>query len=205
MSITTFSELKTAIANWIERDDLTDRIPEFITLAEAKINDEVRIREMRERDATLTASTSSRLVAVPAGFIDAEQLEMTYSSQIWFPTFVTHWNMKHHRNITDGPPHFFTLWGGNIEFERTPDYAYSMELTFYKKQTALSDSNTTNDVLTNYPNIYLYASLIAAEPYMNNDPRIKTWAALYEDARDTANNANKYSAHSGPVRRTVRV
>ena len=43
MAIGTYAELKTAVANWLDRDDLTDRIPEFIALAEAKMNRNLRI------------------------------------------------------------------------------------------------------------------------------------------------------------------
>jgi hypothetical protein len=37
-------------------------------------------------------------------------------------------------------------------------------------------------VLTNYPDLYLYGSLIEAEPFMQNDERIQTWMGLYDRA-----------------------
>jgi hypothetical protein len=49
MSITTYAELKTAVANWLARADLTDRIPEFILMAEDRIARELHDDQTMER------------------------------------------------------------------------------------------------------------------------------------------------------------
>jgi len=68
MAISTYSELTTAVANWLDRDDLTLRIPEFIALAEAKFNRTLRLRSM---EAKYTADTvaGQRNLALPTGYI----------------------------------------------------------------------------------------------------------------------------------------
>lgn len=193
MAINTYSTLQTALANWLHHSNLTDRIQEFIALAEAMINDEVEIKEMQLTDDTLTASTSSRFVTLPTGFNKPEELEITYSSQIWYPEYVDKADLKKHRDTTDGPPGYYTVWGSQLEFERVPDYAYSMTLDYFGKVSALSDAAPTNDVLTNYPDIYLYGSLVAGEPYLVNDERFPLWLGMYEKCRDRANLANRRS------------
>jgi len=68
MAISTFAELKTAAANWLDRSDLTDRIPEFIALAEARFNRILRIRDME------TVSTSISTVAGNEGIFPSHRL-----------------------------------------------------------------------------------------------------------------------------------
>ena len=60
MAIGTYAELQTAVANWLDRDDLTDRIPEFIALAEAKMNRVLRISLMENVSTALLMSGGVR-------------------------------------------------------------------------------------------------------------------------------------------------
>jgi hypothetical protein len=75
MSIATYSELNTAVANWLDRDDLTDRIPEFIALCEARFNRLLRIRAMEYKQTASTVA-AQRNLALPAGFIQMRNLQM---------------------------------------------------------------------------------------------------------------------------------
>ena len=68
MAIGTYSELQTAVANWLDRDDLTDRIPEFIALAEAKMNRVLRISLMENVSTALTMVSGTRDYSLPTGF-----------------------------------------------------------------------------------------------------------------------------------------
>ena len=70
MSISSYSDLKTAVANWMARSDLTNRIPEFITLTEAKFNRNLDVRQMEQRASTTidTASTSPEFITLPTDF-----------------------------------------------------------------------------------------------------------------------------------------
>ena len=78
MAIGTYAELKTAVANWLDRDDLTDRIPEFISLAEARMNRVLRIRLM---EGKYTASTvaGQRNYALPTGYIQMRNFQVNTS------------------------------------------------------------------------------------------------------------------------------
>ena len=68
MAITNYTELKTAVANFLARSDLTDRIPEFIALAEARLSRELESRSQEKRaNATLTAN--DEFVALPTDFV----------------------------------------------------------------------------------------------------------------------------------------
>jgi hypothetical protein len=69
MAITTYAELQAAAANWLVRADLTARVPEFITLAEARLNRNLRAR-LAEVEQTLTATVGARTIPLPAGFAE---------------------------------------------------------------------------------------------------------------------------------------
>src|SRR5262245_10780943 len=76
MAISTYSELQTAVANWLNRTDLTERIPEFVALAEAQMNRRLRVRQMVTRaEATL----ASAFVDVPSDMLEPIQLALEIS------------------------------------------------------------------------------------------------------------------------------
>jgi len=98
VAISTYSELKTAVANWINRDDLTTRIPDFIVLAEAQFNRELRIRGMEGRYTADTVA-DQRNYALPGGYIQMRNFQLN-TSPIGALTYVT-------------PEMYDRLWGGS--------------------------------------------------------------------------------------------
>jgi hypothetical protein len=100
--------------------------------------------------------------------------------------------------ITDtGIPKQYTTLDTEFKFAPIPDSNYSAPLLYYGAPPYLSDSNTSNVFLVNYPDALIYASLGEAEPYLMNDERLATWAALYQRAIDsitTSDEGDEYSA-----------
>ena len=198
MSITTYTELKTSIADWLNRTDLTSVIPDFITFAEHRMNGDVRIKEMEGRQ-TAAASTSSRYLALPTRFLEMKRLQLN-TSPVHILQFVPHQQIEDYYRSGPDEPDYYTIIGSEIEFDTTPDSAYTVEMSLWVQCDALSGSVSTNAILTNYPNIYLYASMLEAEIYLQNDSRAALWAQKYMDAVDKANKkdrAGRWSA--GPL------
>jgi hypothetical protein len=102
-----------------------------------------------------------------------------------------------------GCPKSYSIKGNDIQLRPIPDGVYEIEIAYYKTFTPLSDSNTTNDMLTHHPDAYLYGALVEAEPYLQNDKRIVTWAGLYKNTKDSIIESNERDRHSGtaPVTR----
>jgi hypothetical protein len=100
--------------------------------------------------------------------------------------------------VTDtGVPRDYTILDAEFQFAPIPDTNYSVRMLYYAAPTYLSDSNTSNVFLANYPDALIYASLGEAEPYLMNDERLGTWAALYQravDAISSADDQDEYSA-----------
>ena len=181
MALSNYSELQTAVANWLDRDDLTAQIPDFITLAEAFMSDDLRLRSMIT-EATVTPSQVNKYVDLPTGFKEPIAFVNELGDAL---------NQVHHEDLQDmqygsttGGPAYYSITN-RINFERLASGALSYTMTYYKSLDLATD--TTNDVLTDYPNIYLYGTLLQAEPYLKNDKRINTWHQLYEVAMKAAN------------------
>jgi len=196
MAITTYAELKSSIANWLNRDDLTSVIPDFISLTEAGINRDLRHYKMINRvDATL----DSRYVQMPADWLETVRFGITSGTTYRLELVSRDDMLEYRQNTSDiaGIPKFYANIGDTIEVFPTPAAEYQMQLQYYAKTPALSDSNTTNWLLTDAPDIYLYGSLIQAAPYLNDDARAETWAALYSAAIQSLQKASNDTRFAG--------
>src|SRR5215831_9409112 len=125
MAITNYSELQAAAANWLNRTDLSgsaNRIPEFIDLAEARLNRDLKLRTM-ESDQAVATVAGSRFIALPSGYLEPLALFIERSTGREALTFVPS------RLETDGAagePQYWTVDGANIAFERPADQVYGM-------------------------------------------------------------------------------
>lgn len=197
MSITSYSELKTAAANWLARDDLTSYIPDLITLAEARIYRELKIRQM---ETALSTAISSGVISVPSGYtqmkfayvngspikpLTRNSLEQLYSD---YPT-----------RSADGKPCVFAREATNFIFGPYPDSDYTIKGVYYKKLDALSDSNTSNWLITDAPDLILFATLTEAKAFIMDDPRITLWEARYQYAKSEIKNQDNHEDFSGSV------
>mgnify|MGYP003634270715 FL=1 len=196
MAITTYAELQTSIANWLNRDDLTAVIPDFISLTEAGINRDLRHYRMINRvDATL----DSRYVQMPTDWMETVRFSIT-SGNTYKIELVSRDDMLEYRQNTadvSGRPRFYANIGDTIEVFPTPDAEYQMQLQYYAKTPALSNTNTANWLLTAAPDIYLYGALVQSAPYLNDDARIQTWAALYQSVLDSLQKASDDTRFAG--------
>jgi len=202
MAISTYSELQTAVANWLDRDDLTDRIPEFIALAEARYNRELRIRSM---ETTVTDSTVSgtRSYALPTGYLQTRTIQLSTDPITPLEYLTPEMMDRLWAGSQLGKPQTFTIIGNNYHLGPSPDAVYTVEIVYYKKTTALSDSAPTNTMLTDNPDVYLYATLLEAEPFLANDARVQLWMAAFKESITNIQNADAGDRHSGNALRLV--
>ena len=183
MALDTFSALKTTIASFLNRSDLTSIIPDFITLCEAEMNRRLRTRRMVGRaDATVSAT---EFMSLPDDFGGAKVVKLTTVT----PEFILEYlepgmaaELQGTTYTAAGQPKFYSLVGDSMEFLPVPDTSYGIEMTYYKRIPALSDSNTSNWVLDDHPDAYLYGSLLQSAPYLMDDARITSWGTLFTQA-----------------------
>ena len=184
MALNTYSALKTSIANWLNRSDLTSEISEdFIVLTEKDFNSKLRIRKMITTDSSFTVDAET--VALPTGFLQIRDMYIVEGGTKYALHYITPAQMDQIKgSSTSGQPSTFTIIGDNFRFAPTPASSYTATINYYKAFDALSDSNTTNYILTNHPAIYLYGSLYHAANFLGGvEPaRLQQWQGMYTTA-----------------------
>jgi hypothetical protein len=185
MSISNYSELQTTIINYLHRGDLNAMVPDFIKLAEVGINRSLRLLAMEQR-ASLSTSITARYIDLPARFLSASTMRIGDQAI----TQVSTTDMDNAITDSVGQPEVFCVTD-KLEFERVSDQVYDLSLRFFKGFDIASDS--TNWLLTNCPDIYLYGALMQAAPYLKDDARIAVWAQMLDKSIREANDLDSRS------------
>ena len=196
MAINTGATLATAIGNWLARADLSSRIPEFVALAEAKFNRELRTPDMETKDAAF--SITGEYVAVPTGFLEVRYWYHNTGEQESL-AFMPPDGQSGYLPDGTGKPVYYSVTGGYFRFAPVPDATYASTLVYYKALTTCSTGSTeTNWLLTSHPDVYLYGSLLEAAGYLQDDARVNTWFSAYRAAVDQLKRQGARQRWSGP-------
>jgi hypothetical protein len=196
MAFTNYNDLKTTVANYLGRSDLTTAIPDFISLAELRLQRELRTRQML-KSATATMTSGDAKVALPTDFLEIRDLHVQGNPRMPVTYMSPSTFTRDARADESGKPIYYTVLANEFQFAPIPDTAYVLEILYYAKPTVLSGSNASNAFLANYFDALLYASLLEAEPYLINDARTQTWASLYDRAIKNISDADQNGEYSG--------
>ena len=174
--------LTTLVTAYLEQDDIVSRIPDFIMLAELRIGREVRVRQL-QKSITPVAIPAGGKLALPSDFIEISS-HMIQATTPWRPEYVPEAQfVALASNSVQGIPKAYTLVGEEIWFSSPPDSAtYMYEMNYYAYPETIIGGGA-NWIATNVMDIYLYATLLEAEPYIINDARMATWKGLYDSAK----------------------
>lgn len=192
-TITDYDTLQSAVADWLNRADLTSRIQTFIQLTESDLNTRLRTREMIVR---AQATSDEEYVQLPTDWLEAINLQVVggksplrYVSMDEADIIV---KRQEFTNVT-----FYSIMDSAIELVPAPSDDVDIEMVYYKKIDALSDTNTTNWLLTKAPDVYLYGALAHASPFILDDQRMPMFTQLYLARTESLNDESKISTHSG--------
>ena len=197
--ITSYATLKTSIASFLHRTDLTSLIPEFIADAENRIYNDLRVRAMEAAYAGTTGSTT-----LPTGFLewifmyvdDTVEQKLTRRDAEWIYT-------RYPDRAGGGRPVYFAREGDGLIFGPSPDATYSLAGRYYKKLDALSDTNTTNWLITDAPELIRFAALAEAAPYMLEDARGGLWEGKYQAVKNRIQKTEQRESRSGSLLSTI--
>ena len=195
MAINTFATLVTAATEWLARDQdatLVARIPDFITLFEAKVNRTLFTPQMEKR-STADVDTNSdepEFVSLPDDYQTMRRIRLSSVAGKPPLSFLSGTQIDTRRNdylnITGQPTHY-TIVGTEIELFPTPNDDYTIEMVYRANISALSASNVGNWLLDLAPDLYLYGALLESAPYIKEDGRIQTWASGVASALEALN------------------
>lgn len=190
--LTTYKGLCDAVADYLGRDDMTERIPTFIALAERRMNRELRLRVM-ERRAETAVLAGQRAVPLPwrrqAGNWDVflEMRDLTWQDKdgqtvnlCYFPPDT------YGQSRAAGRPKGYTIIGRDLFLLPAPDAAGKLYLTYYAEIEPLGGSQPDNAVLLMFPDLYLYGALVESGPFTRGSVPLETWTQYYSAARQKA-------------------
>jgi hypothetical protein len=196
MSISTYDELKTAVASWLHRTDLTSVIPDFIMLAEERMNRTLRVRQM-EAALAETDIEDGNLIAQPDGMVGVKTL--------WVPNYEAS-PLKPQTyefvvaNDTETYPTHWAWVGESLYFNGTG----SVQGVYYTQIPALSDTATTNWLLTAHPSLYLRGSLLEAAIYTRDPEGVAFCQAAFDATLADIMGSNARDIYSGPLQARAR-
>ena len=154
MPYTNYSDLKTSVANYLGRSDLTSVIPDFIRFAELRLARDLRTRQML-KSATATTVSGEGKVALPTDFLEIRDLHIQGSPRIPLTYMSPSLFTRNAAADESGKPTYYSVLASEFALAPEPDTTYTLEILYYAKPTVLSDSNTSNVFLANYPDALL--------------------------------------------------
>ena len=195
MAISTYSELKTAIANFLARDDLTSVIPDFIQMAEARMSRELETRSQEKR-ATATLTSGDEYIALPTDLREVREVKLNTTPV----TVLTYYSpVALDQKFASGgtsKPLGFSIVGEEMKLRPIPDTGYTAEIIYIGTIAALSDSNATNNILSRSPDAYLYGALAEAYAYLLDEQRASQYLQRFNLALEEIK-VDEQRAHYG--------
>ena len=179
MALSNYTELKSSVANYLNRNDLTTSIPDFITLNDGKLNRDLRIRASVVRAETTTTANTA-FYNLPSDIIELKNITRDTSNASYALSYMSLESAsREYGGFSSGTPRAYSSVGDTIKHLPTPDATYTIGINYYKKLTALSDSNTTNTILENYPDLYLFGSCFEGALFLNDTEQSQRFGAIY--------------------------
>lgn len=208
MALNNFANLKSSIANWLGRSDLTNEITDFIALAEQDFNSKLANAGYNKMINLETLSVNNEIQALPTGFLGVVSIyiDSNKKNSLQYVTPETAFSM--YGGSLVGQPEVYTIISDNIHFYPMPDSTYSVKMYYIKKFDVLANDADTNDILSNHSDIYLYGSLYFSHTFIRGiDPTIiQEWLSFYNNGveRVVALNAkNKYNQDAPLIMRST--
>ena len=193
----TYNNLVKELIDWSHRNDLSNKIHDFIALAETAIySNDVEVLAIRSMEIISTALTAGQYLALPDNFESARSVRLVTGDNGGELKFQAPEQM--HKQVTTGRPNFFTVVGNELQFDRVPDSEYTIEIQYFRKANPLTEANQVNQVHTNHPAIYLYGSLAQIFAYTQDDQQAAKYGQLFLGAVKGANKAHKKGSY-GPA------
>jgi len=194
VALANFTDLKASVADFLNRSDLTSVIPDFVTMAEAEFNRTLRVREMSIRTQ---GQIDGQYVKLPDDFLGMRNIDLM-TDPVTPMTYKNLQNLDIHRaGDATGKPIYYSIIQNNIEFAPVPDGTYTLEIVYYQRIPTLSVNITTNWLLDNHPDAYLYGTLQHSAPYLHDDERVGIWAGKYQQVIEQITTSDEKAKFSG--------
>lgn len=198
MTIASYSDLTGELSDWLNRADLSAKVPTFIQLFETRMN-----RRLRDPDQVITATqtivSGQNVYPIndPMREVSHVYLDATPRVELIFMSFenLRRWYTEDNSDI----PQAYAIVGDQIVLQPIPTSG-TLNIIGYSTIPALNDSNPTNWLLTDHPDAYLYGSLCEAAVFLGDDERVSQWKSAWDEIMgEIMDDGNSSKIPSGPV------
>jgi hypothetical protein len=176
-----YTELQAAIADHLDRDDLTAQIPDFIYLAEISIAEKLDL-EQSLLVVTGNLVSGQDYVPLPADCFEPRSLQID-SPTPSTPDIVGAAEWVRFRSVSPGFPALARVRGvTQLALSPTPDGNYAYTLEYIAGVAHLSGTTATTPLLLTAPGALFYGSLLEAAPFIDGEARVPLWKSFFDDA-----------------------
>jgi len=160
----TYATLQTDVAEYMHRTDLASKIPTFISIAESMLFRELQIKDMA---VSVVGTTTGEYATLPADFGSVSRLTVTYGGN----EYPLDYKSTYSSTTTTPAPNSYALENNQLRiFVAATGLVYT--LYYIPKIQALSDTNTTNWLLDNAKDLYIYASALEGSKHIRDEAEI---------------------------------
>jgi hypothetical protein len=200
MAISSYADLQSEVGEWLQRSDLSARIPVFVELATARFNRELRVPEM---ETLVTTAADAEYTDLPADFLQIRSIEtngdrMDYLAPAEFQRYVA-------RTATPAVP-VYTIADMSLRIYPAPTTAgtLTLKVLYYQRIPALDSAGDTNWLLTAHPDVYLFGALVEAAGFLHDDTRMGVWEQRLQQAMSLTNRRGR-QMNQGAASMTIKV
>lgn len=206
MAIANYTDLKAAVARWMNRTDLDTQIPDFITIAESRIALTVRSWQMI-KTTTLTQIAGQSGVTLPTDWLewnrvalDGQDDPLEYTDYPYFQSLLSSGDIANCGKYTMDSGMLMVV--GLIA---TGAPSVLIDVSYYARNKPLTDTDNTNWLLNAHPEVYLYGAAVSGWQYLLDEQRAAANDGLFAAATAAVNaDALKAKLSGSPWRQRPR-
>lgn len=177
--ITDYASLQSEAAKEAQRRDLTSMMPTLIQRAEMAIFRDLALHELD----TVASGVASGTIPMPAGSAAIESISLSINGRDEAMDYTPMTGSV--LTAAVGRPVYYTLENGQIRLIPAPAGPYPYTIHYAANLEPLSDTNTTNWLLLNAADVYLYRTCVQIGIHTHDDPLTQRHMQLYSDALDS--------------------
>ena len=182
--MTTLSILKSDVDKYLARSDISEDVATFVRLAESRIRNKVRVRQM---ETTEDLAITSQSTALPSGFIELVRFNIDATSNRRMEYVPPDQGWRNENNVTNGAPNTYTIEGENLIVFPAPGAAIAGKINYIKAFDPLVNDDDTNWLLINAYDVYLYGCLAETKAFIEDDDQAMKWLSAFDDACEKVN------------------
>lgn len=183
-----YNWLTRSIAGWLHRTDLGDFIPDFVMLAEKRINGDLEAR-LAEGLTTVAIAAGAAGVPLPADFAEMRSLSLPGHGSL---TYITPAQLEQPDAARTRAPRSYTITGRTLRLGQIPDQAYTLNMAYRGGVPALADNGGSNWLIEQNADVYLAAAMCEALMFTRDTAELQKWEGKYANAIALLNDYNEW-------------